>query len=234
MITTAEATSVAFDEFADKHLVEAEYTDTHPLMFHVAARMKFHMRNVPITKVEDFRGRKVRATHKAMGDSLQAYGATALFMPVPQVPQSLQRGVIDGAVLPWEVVVPLKVYELVEYHSLIEGGRGFMVPAFVLTVNKRVFDGLPAAQKAALETATNRDFVRKVGAAYDQEEQVGAKLARDRGNKFNVLSDDVVKQMVALTDPVRDAWVKDVTAKGHNGKALMDEANGLIDRYTGR
>ena len=38
-------------------------------------------------------------------------------LPVPQVPESLSQRVIDGAVIPWEVVPALKVHELVKFHS---------------------------------------------------------------------------------------------------------------------
>ena len=232
MITTAEATTRAFQEFGAKHLAQKEYADTHPLLFHVAARMKFHLRKGPITSIEDFKGLRIRATHKSMGDALEAYGATPIFMPVPQVPASLQRGVVDGAVIPWEVVVPLRVYELVSYHSLIETERGFIVPAFVLTMNKKVYESLEPDLKAAIDKNSGANIAQKIGKAYDEVEQVGYELAKKRGNKFNVIDPAEVERMVKLSEPVRREWIAAVTAKGYNGLALMDEANALINGYT--
>src|SRR3546814_9718828 len=40
---------------------------------------------------------------------LAAFGATPIGMPVPQVPESLSKGVIDGVAIPWEVTLPLKI-----------------------------------------------------------------------------------------------------------------------------
>ena len=46
------------------------------------------------------------------GEALKALGATAIGMPMPQVPESLAQKVIDGGVVPWEVVPAIKVQEL--------------------------------------------------------------------------------------------------------------------------
>ena len=42
-------------------------------------------------------------------------------MPIPQMPESLAQHVIDGAVVPWEVVPTIKVQELVKFHAEIPG-----------------------------------------------------------------------------------------------------------------
>jgi len=38
--------------------------------------------------------------------------------------------------------------------------------------------------------------------------------------------------MKKAAQPVIDDWVKDVTAKGANGKALLDSARSLIQKYS--
>ena len=42
-------------------------------------------------------------------------------MPIPQVPESLAQRVIDGCVVPWEVVPAIKLHELVKFHTEIPG-----------------------------------------------------------------------------------------------------------------
>src|SRR3546814_21133510 len=46
-------------------------------------------------------------------------GAAPAAMPVPELPQGLQKGVVDGAFIPWEIIPPLKIHEQTEYQ--IEG-----------------------------------------------------------------------------------------------------------------
>ena len=38
-------------------------------------------------------------------------------MPLPQIPDALSKGTIDGCVIPWEVVPSVKVHELTKYHA---------------------------------------------------------------------------------------------------------------------
>ncbi len=64
--------------------------------------------------MDDLKGLKLRFPTRLAGEALKALGATAIGMPIPQVPESLAQNVIDGCVVPWEVVPAIKVHELVE------------------------------------------------------------------------------------------------------------------------
>ena len=57
-----------------------------------------------IEKLEDLKGVKIRFPTRLAGEALKALGATSVGMPVPQVPESIAQRVIDGALMPWEVV----------------------------------------------------------------------------------------------------------------------------------
>jgi TRAP-type C4-dicarboxylate transport system substrate-binding protein len=232
MPTTANATTLAFQEFGQKHLAKTDFKDVHVLVYHTAARFKFHMIKAPIKTVADFKGRKIRATNRAMGDTLKALGATAVFMPVPAVPQALSKGVVEGAVLPWEIVAPLKVYELVKYHSLVETENGFIAAAFLYAMNKKKYDSLPADLKAVIDRHSGMNMAKRLGPEYDKVEVVGRGLAEKRGNQFNVIDPKVVAEMRKAAQPAIDAWVAAANKKGYDGKALLAEARALIAKYT--
>jgi len=232
MNTTAEATTRAFMEFGHKHLYNTDYKDVHVLLLHSAARFKFHMISAPIRTIADFKGRKIRATNKAMGDTLKALGATPVFMPVPAVPQALSKGVVDGAVLPWEIVTPLKVYELVNYHSLVETEHGFISAAFLYAMNKKRYDSLPKDLRDVIDRNSGDNIAQKIGAAYDKVESIGLGLAKKRGNKFNVIAPAEVAKMEAAGQAAIDRWVEAVGKKGYDGKKLLAEARALIAKYT--
>ena len=57
------------------------------------------------------------------------------------------------------------------------------------------------------------------------------KLAGDRGNALLKLSDAEYPRWVKASENVDDDWVKEVSAKGANGKALLDDARALIQQY---
>lgn len=57
------------------------------------------------------------------------------------------------------------------------------------------------------------------------------KIAQDRHNAFNVLSDAEYRRWVKATEPVNEEWIKEVSAKGANGRALLNEARALLKKY---
>ena len=71
---------------------------------------------------------KVRAPTRQTNRDLAALGATPVAMPVPQVGEALSKGVIDGAVIPWEVVPSVKVQELAKFHTETDPRRRRSTP----------------------------------------------------------------------------------------------------------
>lgn len=48
---------------------------------------------------------------------LAAFGATPVSMPLPSVTEAIAKGVIDGFVLPWEVILSVKLQEMAKFHT---------------------------------------------------------------------------------------------------------------------
>src|SRR3546814_17136508 len=87
-------------------------------------------------------------------------------MPVPAVPESLARGVIDGAALPYEVALPLKVHELTTSHTEIGGERGLYTAVFLFAMNKARYESLPADLRQVIDDNSGialRSEERRVG-----------------------------------------------------------------------
>ena len=47
----------------------------------------------------------------------------------------------------------------------------------------------------------------------------------------NALADAELTRWIKASESVDDEWVKEVTAKGANGKALLDAARALIQQF---
>ena len=111
---------------------------------------------------EDMKGLSCACPTRLAGEALKALGATAIAMPIPQVPESLAQKVIDGCVVPWEVVPAIKVHELVKYHTEIPGSPTLYTTTFFLAMNKAKYEGLPADLKAIARQELRHD-VRRAG-----------------------------------------------------------------------
>lgn len=230
---SAEATSQAVQEFAEKHLM-GDFKDVKPLLFHVHAPGDFHMKGVAIQKMEDLKGVKVRAPTRPINDALAAVGATPVGMPVPQVPEAMSKGVVNGTVLPWEVVTPLRVQEMTDSHTTFGGDRGFYTSVFLFAMNKAKYESLPADLKKVIDNNSGMAMAKQIGKAWDEAEKPGIKLAKEAGHKFYTIEGAELEKWKKTTQPVIDSWVKMMKDKGRDGETLLKEARALVAKYAGK
>jgi TRAP-type transport system periplasmic protein len=228
MVNTALGTTQAVQEFSEKHLGD-EFSDVHPLLFHTHARGVIHTDD-PVTKVEDLAGMKIRAPSRSIGKALEAMGATPVFMPVPALPEALSKGVVDGAVIPWEITIPLKISELVKNHAVTPGPRGLYTSVFVLAMNKAKYESLPDDLKKILDEHSGMAMAKWVGEVWDEIEGPGLKKAQETGSVVD-LSAAEVEKMREVTASVVTEWIAEMDGLGKDGQALMDDANALLDKY---
>ena len=230
MITTAEATSQALQNFSDIHLKE-EFKDIHPIVFHVHARGVIHTQK-PINSIEDLSGLSIRAPTKPIGDAIKELGGVPIFMPVPQVPESLSRGVVNGAVIPWEVSLPLKVHELTNNHVEINGEKGLYTAVFILAMHKPTYNKMPPDLKKIIDDNSGIALAKKVGKIWDDAEEIGRKAAIERGNKITYFDTKTVKKMKKITSIISKKWIKNLNKKNKNGDQIYKDASELIRKYS--
>ncbi len=232
MVTTAEATSVAFQDYADKHLKD-ELADYHVLAVHVHGPGLIHtIASKPVQKLEDMQGLKLRGTSKVVNQMLEAMGASAVGMPVTAVPESLSKSVIDGSVVPWEVTPAIKIAELAPNHTAFSGGTGLYTGTFVFAMNKDSYDALPDDLKKIIDANSGKELARQFGKAMDEGDVRGKDIADKAGNTTFTLDETETARWKAAGEAVTKAWIADMDAKGLDGTGLYNDATALIAEYS--
>ncbi len=226
----AEATSQAAWEFYENHLTE-EFGDVKMLAFHVHGPGLFHVKGEPITKLTDLAGRTIRAPTRSMNSALGMMGAEPIGMPVPQVPEAVSRGVIDGTVLPYEVTTSLKLAELVDSHSGFSGNRAMYTATFFFAMNLDAYNSLPDDLKAIIDANSGLEASKLVGQVMDAGDAPGLAAAEAEGNEFYFFSDEEEALWKRATQPVTDGWIELMDSAGMDGAALLQEAQDLIAKY---
>lgn len=221
--------SLALQEFSAKHL-EKEFGDIHPICFWAHDGGLIHS-NRAVTKLEDMKGLKLRFPTRLAGEGLRALGATAIGMPVPQVPEAISQHVIDGAVVPWEIVPSLKLHEMVKNHTAFPGTPTFYTATFVLAMNKARYTGLAPDLKAVIDANSGAIATMMVATMFDTTAPKVEELAKMRGNTVHVLAADEVQRWKAACAPVTEAWLKAMKEKGMNGETLLADAASLIAKH---
>lgn len=228
MMRDPEATSRALWDYAQIHSL-AEFKDVKPLAFHVHGPGVFHMSAKPVRAMADLRGLKLRAPTRLTNKFIAMLGATPVSMPVPQVGDALAKGVIDGAVVPYEVVPSVKLEELAKYHSETDPHEAaFYTSTFIFAMNKAKYEALPADLKKVIDNNSGQAFSGQIGKAFIQADAQGKKLTAK--NATNVIPASELVAWKKLGDKLSADWVKDMSAKGLNGTRMLDDARGLIAR----
>lgn len=229
MSTTATVTTNALQEFQAKYLGD-ELKDVHPLLIHAPSAYKFHMADNQVASLEDLAGLKIRAPSRVMTDGLNALGATAVGMPVPEVAQSLSTGVIDGAVIPWEVVGSLRIEDVTQGHTELgtENG-GIAGSVMALVMNKAKYDGLPDDLKQVIDDNSGAALAAIAGPAFDNAEDVERQKYVDAGATITVIPEDQLDPWREASQPVLDAWVEAMDSAGHDGQAMLDDARAMLE-----
>jgi TRAP-type C4-dicarboxylate transport system substrate-binding protein len=219
----------AANEFTGKHLIE-ETREVKLLAFWAHDAGVIHA-NRQVRTMDDLKGLKLRNPTRLAGEALKALGATSVGMPVPQVPESLAQKVIDGAVIPWEVVPAVKVHELTRFHTEIPGSPTLYTATFFLAMNRAKYDSLSADLRAVLDRNLGMVFADMAGNMWDNEAKTISNVVRSRGNTITVISEEEKNRWIKATEPVHAAWIEQMKAKNIDGAALIAEVKSLIAKY---
>ena len=149
-------------------------------------------------------------------------------MPVPQVPEALSTGVINGTTIPWEVTPSLKITELVKNHTGFSGTHGLYTQTFAFTMNLDRYNGLPDDLKAIIDENSGVETARAFGAVMDAGDAVGLKIAQDASNNIIQLDEAETARWQEAAQPTIDQWFADMKGLGIDGKALREQAIALV------
>ncbi|WP_339771185.1 TRAP transporter substrate-binding protein [uncultured Pseudosulfitobacter sp.] len=231
MMKNPVGTSRAFWEMVETDFQESEYQDVKVLGAWVHGPGVIHTKD-PVTKLEDMKGKTLRGPTRVINDMLSELGATPVGMPLPAIPEALSKGVVNGTVIPWEVTPSIRLAELVSNHAEFSGDEALYTATIVLVMNKAKYDALPDDLKAILDEksgAALSTFAAEVMFEYDKP---GRDIAVEKGNTIVQLDEAEVARWKEAAQPVVARWVADMDSKGIDGQALIDQAKGLIDKYS--
>lgn len=103
---------------------------------------------VPLTKVEDMKGLKIRS-YALTGKIMAAWGAQPVSLSYPEIYEALQRGVIEGATgVPYQSVLGAKHWEHAKY--LIDVGAGVYSLTYT-AMSMKTYNSFPPEVKKTLD-----------------------------------------------------------------------------------
>ncbi|MBL8289809.1 MAG: TRAP transporter substrate-binding protein [Rubrivivax sp.] len=181
----------------------------------------------PVANAAQLAGMKLRAAGTGV-PVLAALGAAPVGMPMPEVPQSVQTGVIEGTMTSREVLQDFKLAETLKYVT----DYPTVVVAFAAVMDRRKFEALPADVKKVIDDL-GPEMALWTGRYHDQQ-NVGAALDwAKKEHKLQILS--LTKEERAAWDArlqqMNADWVKEMSAKGLPAEKYLARLRELRDQF---
>lgn len=226
------ATNLAMRDMFLNGAIADDFKSVKVMFLHVHAGQGIQMAEKEVRKPDDLQGLKIRIPTRTGAWIIEALGAAPVAMPVPALPLALQKKVVDGALIPWEIIPPLKLQEVTKVQ--VEGPNKvrFGTTTFQVSMNLGTWSKLPPDVQRAFAANSGEARARAVGKVWTDSEEGGIALAKKAGNKHIQLTEAELALFKQKLEPVVQRWIDEVKSVGVDGKALVDQARALIAKYS--
>jgi len=223
---SAKATTIALNASLD--MLAEDFKDVHVLFLHSHDGNLIHSATKPVRTFEDVAGMKLRTPSRTGAWVIEEMGAEPVALPVPALPESMSKGVVDGALTTYEIVPALKLQELDKFTTELPGGDRWGTAVFMLAMNKDAYDRLPDDLKAVIDANSGTNVSAEIGEMWEGFEQSGIDALAGAGVETIILSDEEAAKFNAANEKVVQKWVDEVTAAGIDGAALIEQARAAV------
>ncbi|MEI4488753.1 TRAP transporter substrate-binding protein [Frigidibacter sp. MR17.14] len=131
-------------------LLASEYRRVHLVSLWSSAENVLFTRDKQVTSPDDLKGMKIRVPSRNTGLLVEAWRGSPVSMPVSEIYNALQTGMIDGAMIDGTAV---RAFKLGEVANHITKGMETTISPFFIVMNRDAYGDLPDAQKAAIDAA---------------------------------------------------------------------------------
>ncbi|MDB6001241.1 MAG: hypothetical protein JWP52_2940 [Rhizobacter sp.] len=210
---TAEQNSVALQRIAMKYPpVMNEYKDVKVLALFTHGPGTVFNSKKEIQSLPDFKGLKFRVGGGIINEVGKLLEVNTALKPATESYELLSTGVMDGVFLPFESIATYKIDKLIRYATTFPGG--LYNSAFLVLMNKKAYDALPAQDKLALDKLSGEPFSRSLGRAFDARDREGRALSQASGIKITEAPPAMVKEIQGRIASLEKTWADSARAKG--------------------
>lgn len=177
------------------------------------------LRKKQIKTLEDWKGTRLRSAGGPQKMAVEALGAVPVFCPPPELYTGLQRGVIEGAILPLAgAASAFKLEEIIKYITV----ANLTTVGLALAMNNDTWKRLPEdIQKEIM--AASAVAAEKTGIMRDEQEAKLFAAWKKKGIIFYVPSEAEAMHWKKAIEPICNDFVSKNEAKGLPAKKLMTE-----------
>ena len=168
----------------------------------------------PVAKLEDIKGLKIRTIQVPIYlDMINALGASAVPMPLPELYGALENKAVDGQENPNISIETNKYFEIQKYLSTTQ----IVYNAIIVMTGKKLWDQLSDDERRVLQEAANETRPHQRQLAREMDAKTLASL-KGKGMTITEVTPEERERMRAALKPVTDKYTKAV------GETLVNQA----------
>ena len=209
-------------------LLAEDYRDFKPIALHCHNPGLFHTRDKSLKTIADVKGLRMRAPNPPTQALLAYLGATPVGMPPGQVYENIEKGVIDGAVFPWDAIKGFRLENILKHHL---DARVYTSCFHLVMSPKRYAELAPDVQKA-IDATTGQALTDKFGAWWNKWDQAGLDAVKPLNHEIVRVDDATREKWRADLKPVLDGELAKLEKEGiANARAIYDEMRRQVARF---
>jgi TRAP-type transport system periplasmic protein len=212
--------------------IQDQFKDNHVLLTFASQPYFLITTKKQVKTIDDIKGLNIRVTSGPPIDMMKLLGATPVTKGMPDTYLALQKGELDGMLVPWEAMLSFKQYEVVKYYTYAP----FVTVYFTQAANIAKWNSLPKNIQDQINTVCGLPGSEFWGAnQFDSAAAAGREQVKAQGVEmieYTMPDDELAKWNAVAGKPLWDTWVKTQTAAGHpEAQQILDDCLSLIKSY---
>ena len=193
-----------------------EYDDTKVMYFHGHGPGLISTKKV-LNSIDDIKGLRIKVNAEN-ADIITALGGAPVTMPITETYDALQKGLLDGVLLPFEALKGWKFGEIVKT-TVVNHSMAYTAPIFVV-MNKDKWNAISKADQQAIEKI-NEEWIEKQGQLWNKLDKEAEEFVIQKGVKVLKASKADEAKVAEKMKPIFPEFVKDLKAKGLAGEEVL-------------
>lgn len=224
---SAASTTIALNATMNELLAD-DFKDVHVLFLHANDGNVIHSSTKAVRTFADVKGMKLRTPSRTGSWVIEAMGGEPVGLPVPELPEAMSKGTIDGALTTLEIVPALKLQELDKFVTDLPDGDRFGTAVFMFAMNKDRYNELPDDLKKVIDNNSGMNVAARIGTMWEDFEQTGIDALNSNKVEMITVSAEEAALFNAANEKVVARWIEESKSKGFDGAALVEKARAAI------
>jgi len=160
---------------------------------------------VPINKLEDIKGKKIRCTNRQQVELIKLLGGAPVTMTTSEVPPAVQRKVIQGVLSAAYAILGAKWSDFLDYGYVMD----LHLAISLIMVNEKAYEELPPEFKKVLDETALKYSNKLLAEFPNVKEQAARKTLAEQGMQIVNATPQEIDKAKSLIRPHWEKWAKE-------------------------